>query len=37
LNGFRLIRIGNDSAEVEEIATGRRATIPLVQPPTGAP
>lgn len=36
LNGFRLIRIGNDSAEVEEVSTGRRATVPLVQPPTGS-
>jgi len=26
---FRLLKIGNDSAEVEEIGTSRRATIPL--------
>jgi hypothetical protein len=33
LGRFRLIRIGNDSADVEEIATGRHATVQLVQPP----
>jgi hypothetical protein len=37
LNGFRLIRIGNESAEVEEVATGRRATVPLVQPSAALP
>jgi hypothetical protein len=34
LGRFRLIHIGNDSADVEEIATGRHATVQLVQPPT---
>src|SRR5277367_5958786 len=33
LNTFRLIHIGNESAEVEEISTGRHAMVPLVQPP----
>jgi hypothetical protein len=33
LGGFRLDRIGNDSADVEEISSGRHATVPLVQPP----
>ena len=33
LNAFRLIHIGNESADVEEISTGRHAIVPLVQPP----
>jgi hypothetical protein len=33
LNGFRLVHIGNDSADVEEVATGRRITIKMEQPP----
>lgn len=33
LNRFRLVRIGNASADVEEISTGRHATLTLVQPP----
>jgi hypothetical protein len=33
LNTFRLVHIGNESADVEEISTGRHATVPLVQPP----
>ncbi|SRR5271170_3628832 len=33
LNTFRLVHIGNESAEVEEISTGRRTMVPLVQPP----
>lgn len=33
LSNFRLVHIGNESADVEEIATGRRATVRLVQPP----
>lgn len=32
MNRFRLLRIGNQSAEVEEISSGRRATLPLVPP-----
>ncbi|HKV05701.1 MAG TPA: hypothetical protein VJO53_11415 [Candidatus Acidoferrales bacterium] len=33
LNNYRLVHIGNDSADVEEISSGRHATIPMVQPP----
>jgi hypothetical protein len=33
LGRFRLVHIGNDSADVEEVATGRHASVPLVQPP----
>ena len=29
LNRFRLVRVGNTTAEVEEIASGRRATLAL--------
>ncbi len=32
MNRFRLLRIGNESAEVEEISSGRHATLPLVPP-----
>jgi len=32
MNQFRLLRIGNESAEVEEISSGRHATLPLVPP-----
>ena len=35
LGRFRLDRIGNDSADVEELATGRHATVPMMQPPPG--
>jgi hypothetical protein len=35
LNRFRLVRIANTSADVEEISTGRHATVPLVQPDDG--
>lgn len=33
LGGFRLVHIGSDSADVEEMSTGRHATVPMVQPP----
>jgi hypothetical protein len=33
LGNFRLLRIGNDSAEVERISDGRHASVPLEQPP----
>ena len=36
LNRFRLVHIGNDSADVEEISTGRHATVQMVQPPPEA-
>jgi hypothetical protein len=32
-NRFRLLKIGNQSAEVEEISSGRRTTLQLEQPP----
>lgn len=35
-NNYRLIHIGNDSADVEEISSGRHARIAMVQPPIGA-
>jgi hypothetical protein len=37
LDRFRLDHIGNDSADVEEISSGRHATVPLVQPPDQGP
>lgn len=36
-NRFRLLRIGNESAELEETASGRRATVPLEQLPGATP
>jgi hypothetical protein len=33
LGRFRLNRIGNDSADVEEISSGRHTSMPMVQPP----
>ena len=36
LGNYRLIRIGNDSAEMEEISTGRHFTVPLERPPDEA-
>ena len=32
---FRLDKIGNDSADVEEVSSGRHASVPMVQPPGG--
>jgi len=32
---FRLDKIGNDSADVEEVSSGRHATVPMVAPPGG--
>jgi hypothetical protein len=40
LNNFRLIHIGNDSADVEQISDHRHATVPMLQPAStdqGAP
>ena len=34
-NNYRLIHIGNDSADVEEISSGRHARVAMVQPPAG--
>jgi hypothetical protein len=33
LNNYRLVHIGNESADVEEVSSGRHQTMPLVQPP----
>jgi hypothetical protein len=33
LGRFRLVHIGNDTADVEELGTGRRTTVTMVQPP----
>lgn len=33
LGNYRLIHIGNDSADVEEMSSGRHATVPLEQNP----
>jgi hypothetical protein len=35
LSRFRLDKIGNDSADVEEVSSGRHATVQMVQPPPG--
>jgi hypothetical protein len=32
LNHFRLVKIGNNSADLEETASGRHATVPLTEP-----
>jgi hypothetical protein len=32
LNRYRLDKIGNDSADVEETSSGRHATVQMVQP-----
>jgi hypothetical protein len=32
LGRYRLVRIGNDTAEVEELDTGRRTTVPMAAP-----
>jgi hypothetical protein len=37
LSRFRLDKIGNDSADVEEVSSGRHATVPMVAPPAGTP
>jgi hypothetical protein len=37
LNRFRLDKIGNDSADVEEISSQRHVTVPMVAPANGAP
>lgn len=34
LNRFRLVHIGNDSADVEQLSDGRHATVMMVQPAT---
>ncbi len=37
LGRFRLVHIGNDTADVEELGTGRHTTVPMVQPPGEPP
>ena len=34
LGRFRLMRIGNDTADIEELGTGRHTTVAMVQPPS---
>jgi hypothetical protein len=34
LGRFRLVHIGNDTADVEELGTGRHTTVAMVQPPS---
>ncbi len=36
LNRFRLLKIGNSTADLEEISSGRHTTVNLEQPPPGA-
>jgi hypothetical protein len=35
LNRFRLLKVGNNSVDLEEISSGRRATLTLELPPPG--
>jgi hypothetical protein len=35
LGRFRLVHVTDSSADVEEISSGRHATVPMVQPPAG--
>jgi hypothetical protein len=37
LGRFRLDKIGNDAADVEEVSSGRHASVPMVAPPAGTP
>lgn len=37
LGRFRLIHVGNESADVQQISDGRHATVPMVQPPNSEP
>jgi hypothetical protein len=37
LNQFRILTIGNNSVEVEELSSGRRTTLVLAQPTDGPP
>lgn len=36
LDRYRLLSLTNNSAEVMEISSGRRVTLPITQPPSGA-
>jgi hypothetical protein len=35
LGRFRLVHVTDSSADVEEISTGRHASVPMIQPPAG--
>jgi hypothetical protein len=37
LGRYRLLKIGNDSAEFEEVASARRASLPMTQPAPESP
>ncbi len=37
VNRFRLLKIGNNTADLEEISSGRRTTVNMEQPPPNAP
>lgn len=37
LGQFRLLKIGNDSAELEEMSSGRRTTLPMAEPAQSSP
>ena len=37
LNRFRLLKVGNNSADLEEVSSGRRATLTLEAPPQQLP
>jgi hypothetical protein len=36
LHGYRLIKVGPDSADVEELSSGRHATVQMTQPATAS-
>jgi hypothetical protein len=36
LSNFRLLKIGNDTAEFEEVSTGRKASLAITQPAAGS-
>jgi hypothetical protein len=36
LTNFRLLKIGNDTAEFEEVSTGRKASLAITQPTAGS-
>jgi hypothetical protein len=36
LTNFRLLKIGNDTAEFEEVSTGRKASLAITQPAAGS-
>jgi hypothetical protein len=36
LGNFRLVHIGDDSVDVQEVSSGRHATVPMTQPPAAS-